>query len=149
MDSFKVGLSWKGIFLAITYTIGIIGGLIFFLCLICINVVAEAKSIGEYLVFLAPFIVALLCAWQLSHLLSDRIIVHGDEVVIKRAFKKKNVISSKEIISYSNTAKIIRSNSYNEIAIEFGDKEIIYISDETHKNYDLLLYYLSKNCSRK
>ncbi|WP_026655015.1 hypothetical protein [Butyrivibrio sp. AE3003] len=99
--------------------------------------------------FLAPFIVAVVCTWQLSHLLLDRIIVHGDEAVIKRAFKKKKVISSKEIISYSNTEKTIRSNSYNEIAIEFGDKEMIHISDETYKNYDLLLYYLSKNCSCK
>jgi len=145
IDSFKVVLNWKGIFEAVTFIIGIIMGLIFFLCLIYMGVASEVKDIFECLVFLAPLIVAIIGTWRLSHLLSDRIIVQGEEIVIKRAFKKKKVISPQEIISYSNTVQTVKFHSYNEIVIKFGDNESIYIGDNIYKNYDILLYYLSKN----
>ena len=87
--------------------------------------------------------------WKLSHLISDRIIVDNNKIVIKRAFKKKQEITPNEIVSYSSTIETARMNRYSEIAIKFCDSESIYISNGTYKNYDLLLYYLSKNCPRK
>ena len=149
IDSFKVGLNWKGKFEVFAGISGITMCLIFFLCLIAEFIRIGEKSIGGYAILLMPIVAIIAGVWKLSHLLFDRIIVNNNKIVIKRAFKKKQEISSNDIVTYSNTAKTVRSYSYNEIAIEFGDKEMIYISNGTYKNYDLLLYYLSKNCSHK
>lgn len=149
IDSFKVVLNWKGIFEAVTCVFGIMMCLILFLCLIVEYIRTGENSIGVYILLFMPIALIGVIFWKLSHLISDRIIVDNNKIVIKRAFKKKQEITPNEIVSYSSTIETARMNRYSEIAIKFCDSESIYISNGTYKNYDLLLYYLSKNCPRK
>ena len=116
MDSFKVGLNWKGKFEYFTGIIGIIGSIIFFLCLIYAYSETPEKGFEVYFCFSLPILSIMGIIWALVGL-SYRIIVNGDEIIIKRAFKKKTKISPKDISSYSSVEKIARVNRYSEISI--------------------------------
>ncbi len=149
ITSFKVKLNWKGIFEVITYIVGIIMAIFIFLYIIFVAFRNEADGVSKIIVLLIPVLLLVLCEWRLIHLLSDRIIVNGNKVIIKRAFRKKQQLNVTDITSYSNTANNEKGHRFYEISIIFGDNESIEIRNDIYKNYDLLLYYLSKNCKSK
>jgi len=149
IDSFKVGLNWIGGFEVLTGVVGIIMSLALFFGLMAEYIITGEKRLGAYLFLFLPLCMIGLCVYLISPLISDRIIVNGTEIIIKRAYKKKKVLSPDDIISYSNTSTSRKGYKHNELSVKFGDNESIYIYSDKYKNYDLLIYYLFKNCPRK
>lgn len=151
MNSFKVKLNWIGIFDVIACIIGILMALVIFLYSVFVDFRNEpdADVVSKIIVFFISVLLFVLCEWQLNHLLADRIIVNGNVIIIKRAFRKKQQLNAADIISYSHTANNEKGHRFYEISIVFGNNESIEIRNDIYRNYDLLLYYLSKNCKSK
>lgn len=109
----------------------------------------EENGIDGYVVLLMPILLSVLCLWRLVHLVTDRVIVKGNMIEIKRAFNHKQEISTDGVISYSNTANNEKGHKFYEISIVFGNNESVEIRNDLYRNFDLLLLYLSKNCKNK
>ena len=151
-SSFKVTLNWVGIFELITLVCAMVSIIWFDVFILSFKDNHEDVTTGEYvglLIFflLGTVLVIIVSVLNLFHYVSDRVIVNGNEVIIKSAFRKKQQINVSEITSYSNTAKKEKIHRYYEISIYLGEKEAVSIRNDRYKNYDLLLYYLSKNCT--
>ena len=149
----KVTLNWVGYFELLVCILGIILFIWFDIFMFTVED-SEGKtildSVGLLIFFsISTVLVIIFSVLNIIHLISDRVIVHGKEVIIKSAFRKPQKINVSEITCYSNTERIGRSHRYKEISIYIGEKEAIAIRNDIYKNFELLLYYLSKNCKPK
>lgn len=148
-NEFVVKLNWVGIFETITACVGILlsFGLMFFL----IKEIEKTNEdgINVAIVMCIPILMIIFCVWLMIPMIFNKIEVKGDVLVIRRPFGKKNTVRVDDIISYSNNESFQKGHRYFHSLIVYGEDKSIEVRNDIYKNYDLLMYYLSKNVKHK
>jgi hypothetical protein len=148
-NEFVVKLNWVGVFEMITLFVGILLSFVLFGFLWQqINNTTE-KGMKAAIVLSIPVLMLLFCVWLIIPMLFNKIEVKGDNIIIHKAFGKITTVNASEIVSYSNKESFQKGHRYYHSLIVYGEKDSIEIRNDIYKNYDLLMYYLSKKCIGK